>query len=87
VVDVPRGKRPGSSIKNPKQYEAMRDQGMSKSKAARISNAGRSASRKGGKASDYEDMTKDQLMSRARQRNISGRASMSKGELIRALRS
>lgn len=84
---MPKGKRPGSSIKNPRQYEAMRDQGMSKSKAARISNAGRSASRRGGKASDYDDMTKDQLMSRARQRNISGRSSMSKGELIRALRS
>ena len=84
---MPKGKRPGSSIKNPKQFEAMRDQGMSKQKAARISNAGRSASRKGGKASDFEDMTKDQLMSRARQRSISGRSSMSKGELIRALRS
>ena len=32
------------------------------------------------------NMTKDQLMSRARQRNISGRSSMSKGELISALR-
>ena len=84
---MPKGKRPGPSIKNPKQYEAMRDEGMSKAKAARISNAGRSAARKGGKASDYDDMTKDQLMRRARQRDISGRSSMSKGDLIRALRS
>ena len=84
---MPKGKRPGSSIKNPKQYEAMRDEGMSKAKAARISNAGRPAARKGGKASDYDDMTKDQLIRRARQRDISGRSSMSKGELIRALRS
>ena len=84
---MPKGKRPGPSIKNPKQYEAMRDEGMSKAKAARISNAGRPAARKGGKASDYDDMTKDQLMRRARQRDISGRSSMSKGELIRALRS
>ncbi len=83
---MPRGKSPGPSIKRPKQYEAMRDQGMSKSKAARISNAGKPASRRGGKASDYDDMTKDQLMRRARQRNISGRSSMSKGELISALR-
>jgi hypothetical protein len=59
---------------------------MSKSKAARISNAGKAASRRGGRASDYDDMTKDQLMRRARQRNISGRSSMSKGELISALR-
>ena len=84
---MPKGKRPGPSIKNPKQYEAMRDEGMSKAKAARISNAGRPAARKGGKASDYDDMTKDQLMRRARQRDISGRSSMSKGDLIRALRS
>ena len=84
---MPKGKRPGPSIKNPKQYEAMRDEGMSKAKAARIANAGRPAARKGGKASDYDDMTKDQLMRRARQRDISGRSSMSKGELIRALRS
>ena len=84
---MPKGKRPGPSIKNPKQYEAMRDEGMSKAKAARISNAGRPAARKGGRASDYDDMTKDQLMRRARQRDISGRSSMSKGDLIRALRS
>ena len=83
---MPRNRRPGPSIKNPKRYEAMRDEGMSKAKAARISNAGKPASRKGGKASDYEDLTKDQLMSRARQRDIRGRSSMSKGELISALR-
>jgi hypothetical protein len=83
---MPRGKRPGPSIKNPTQYEAMRDEGMSKAKAARISNAGRSAAKKGGRASDDEDMSKDQLMARARRRDISGRSSMSKSELIRALR-
>jgi hypothetical protein len=86
VVAVPKGKSPGPSIKRPRQYEAMRDQGMSKSKAARISNAGPQASRRGGKAPEYEDMTKDQLLSRARQRNIPGRSSMTKGQLISALR-
>ena len=64
----------------------MRDEGMSKAKAARISNAGRSAARKGGRSPAYDDMTKDQLMDRARSRNIKGRSSMSKGELISALR-
>ena len=83
---MPRGKRPGSSIKNPKQYEAMRDEGMSKSKAARISNAGKPAAKRGGRSSDYDDMTKDELLSRARRRDISGRSSMSKSELISALR-
>lgn len=84
---MPRGGSHGPSIKRPRQYEAMREQGMSKSKAARISNAGKPAARRGGKAADYEDMTKDQLMDRARQRDIRGRSTMSKGELIKALRS
>lgn len=83
---MPRGGSHGPSVKRPRQYEAMRDEGMTKSKAARISNAGKPAARKGGKASDYEDMTKDQLLDRARQRDISGRSSMNKKELIKALR-
>ena len=83
---MPRGKGHGPSVKRPRQYEAMRDEGMSKSKAARISNAGKPASKRGGKSSAYEDMTKDELMDRARRRDISGRSSMSKGELIKALR-
>jgi len=39
----------GKSIKNKSQYKALKRKGMSKSRAARISNAGKSASRKGGK--------------------------------------
>jgi hypothetical protein len=38
------------SIKNKKQYEALRDKGMSKERAARISNSP-GASKRGGKAS------------------------------------
>lgn len=83
---MPRGGSHGPSVKRPRQYEAMRDEGMSKSKAARISNAGKPASRKGGRAAKYEDMTKDELLARARQRDIAGRSSMSKGDLIKALR-
>ncbi len=37
------------SIKNKKQYQALKRKGMSKTRAAKISNAGTSASRKGGK--------------------------------------
>lgn len=36
---MPHGKKPGPSIKKPKTYEALKDKGMSKEKAARISNA------------------------------------------------
>ena len=36
---MPGGKKPGPSIKKPDTYEALRDKGMSKEKAAKISNA------------------------------------------------
>ncbi len=39
----------GKSVKNKRQYRALKRKGMSKSRAARISNAGKSASRKGGR--------------------------------------
>jgi hypothetical protein len=84
---MPRGRSPGSSIKNPRQYEKMRSSGMSKSKAARISNAGKGALRKGGTQPSYDDWSKHDLMKRARDLDISGRSSMNKGQLIRALRS
>jgi len=35
---VPGGKKPGPSIKKPDEYEALKDEGYSKSKAAAISN-------------------------------------------------
>lgn len=48
-------KSQGSSIKNPKQYEGLREKGMPKQRAAAISNANASnsnaSSRKGGKNS------------------------------------
>jgi hypothetical protein len=84
-------KSPGPSVKDKHLYERLRDEGNSKEKAARIANAAAGSSRssvgrKGGKAGDYEDMTKDELMKRARQIGIKGRSSMSKSELISALR-
>jgi hypothetical protein len=36
---MPGRKSPGPSVKNPKTYEALKDKGMSKQRAARISNA------------------------------------------------
>lgn len=36
---MPGGKKPGPSIKDPKKYEALKDKGMSKERAAKISNA------------------------------------------------
>jgi hypothetical protein len=72
-------------------YEALRDDGASKEKAARIANAAANTSRstvgrKGGHSGDYDDWTKDDLLRRARDIGIKGRSSMSKAELIRAMR-
>jgi len=36
---MPGGKTPGPSIKSPQRYEALKKKGMTKKKAARISNA------------------------------------------------
>jgi len=88
---MPRAKKPGPSVKDATVYEAVRDQGASKEKAARIANAsanqGRSTvSRRGGKVGDYEDMTKQQLYDRAKKVGIDGRSAMSKSQLINALR-
>ena len=82
---------PRSSIKDEKTYQALRREGNSEEKSARIANAAAASSRKkvgarGGKSPSYDDWTKDDLMKRAREIGISGRSSMTKAELIKALR-
>ncbi len=84
---MPKGSDHGPSIKDDEQYEALRDEGMSKEKAARIANTDRSgAARRGGQASPYEEWTVEQLYERAQEIGIDGRSQMSKDELIEALR-
>ena len=80
----------GPSIKDDETFEALRDEGASKKKAARIANAqandDRDPGEKGGKQPPYEDWTKDDLYDRAGELGVEGRSEMTKDELIAALR-
>lgn len=80
-------KNHGPQIKDDKQYEALRGQGMSKEKAARIANSDKhKTGKKGGAASKYEERSKQELMAKAREIGLEGRSKMSKDDLIKALR-
>lgn len=77
----------GPSVKDDERYEALRKEGASKEKAARIANTDpRTAGRRGGKSPSYENRKVDDLRKRAAEIGIDGRSSMSKGELVEALR-
>ncbi len=81
----------GSSVKDDELYERLRDEGNSKEKAARIANAAANRSRskvgqKGGKREQYEDWTVADLRRRASELEVDGRSTMTKDELIDALR-
>lgn len=81
------GEKHGPSIKDDEQYEALREEGMSKEKAARIANTPRQeTAQKGGEAPPYEQWTVDELRERAAEFDIEGRSTMTKDELIDALR-
>lgn len=80
----------GPSIKDDETYEALRKDGASRDKAARIANAqandARNPSKKGGAARRYEEWTVAELRDRARELDVHGRAAMNKADLIEALR-
>jgi hypothetical protein len=88
---VPGKKKPGPSVKDPKVYEEIREEGGSKEKAARIANAsaarGRSSvGKKGGKSGSYDDWKIGDLRKRAKQLGLSGYSGKTKSELISMLR-
>ncbi|QAY72335.1 Rho termination factor [Agromyces protaetiae] len=83
--------RRNASLKDPELYEELREDGASKEKAARISNAaaarGRSAvGRKGGESGSYDDWTVPELKRRAKELGLHGYSDKRKPELIDALR-
>jgi hypothetical protein len=76
----------GSSIKDDERYEALREEGVSKEKAARIANTPPDEMGRRGGSGSYEDWTKEELYEKAKKVGIEGRAAMTKEELIEALR-
>ncbi|HWK19746.1 MAG TPA: Rho termination factor N-terminal domain-containing protein [Microbacteriaceae bacterium] len=84
-------RRSDPQLKDPELYEKLRDDGASKEKAARISNAaardGRNAvGSRGGKSGDYDDWTVTRLRERAKELGLTGYSGKRKAELIRMLR-
>ncbi len=82
---------PRAQIKDEKMYSELRKKGESKEKSARIANASAGSSRsqvgrRGGNSPSYSDWSKADLVKRARELGISGRSSMSKSQLVSALR-
>lgn len=80
------------SIKNPDMYDALREDGASKEKAARISNAAArdgasKVGKRGGASGSYEDWTVEELKERAKELDLSGYSDTTKDELIELLRS
>lgn len=90
---MPGNKKPGPSVKDDQTYEALRDEGASKEKAARIANAGAQKGRsrssvgaQGGKAGSYDDWKVTDLRKRAKQLGLSGYSDKNKFELVSMLR-
>jgi hypothetical protein len=82
---------PRAQIKDEKTYQKLRERGESAEKSARIANAAAASSRRqvgkrGGKSPAYQDWSKADLVKRAREIGIKGRSTMTKPELIEALR-
>jgi hypothetical protein len=85
------GRTPGPSVKDKHLYEELRDEGNIKHKTARIDNPPAASSRKkvaakGAESGSFDDWTVAELRKRAAEIGIEGRSSMTKPELVRALR-
>jgi len=84
-------RKKNASLKKPDMYEVLREEGASKEKAARISNAaardGKSkVAERGGESPSYDDWTVSELKKRAKELGLTNYSAKKKSELITALR-
>ncbi|GGE15864.1 hypothetical protein GCM10011516_12040 [Sphingobacterium cellulitidis] len=80
---MPKDKTP--QLKKPDTYDALVDKGMSKEKAARISNA-QAAGTIDHNSKKLEERSKSDLLAEAKEIGIKGRHNMNKEQLIKAIR-
>ena len=86
---MPKGR--GSNLKDRELYEELREEGASKEKAARISNAAanqgrKTVGRRGANAKDYDDRTVPELRKRAKELGLKGYSGKKKSELVAMIR-
>jgi len=84
-------KKAGTGVKNKALYKRLRNLGVSTKESARVANANaktpsKKASQRGGAASSYANWKVPELRARAKKVGIKGRSTMSKKQLVKALR-
>jgi len=80
---MPKEKTP--RIKKPDTYDALVNKGMSKEKAARIANA-QAAGTLDYRSEKLEERSKSDLLSEAKKIGVNNRHSMTKDQLVKAIR-
>jgi hypothetical protein len=84
-------KKAGTGVKNKSLYKRLRNLGVSAKESARVSNMNvktpsKKTSQRSGSAKSYADWTVTELRRRAKKVGITGRSTMNKKQLVKALR-
>jgi Rho termination factor, N-terminal domain len=84
-------KKAGTGVKNKALYKRLRKLGVSAKESLRVAKASvktpsKKASARGGAASSYDNLKVPELQRKAKKAGIKGRSTMSKKQLVKALR-